>query len=346
MFEYYRVQSIFETKRLPNLDIHTIERFFPKRIFTFLFFCHMVLWGLYSVIVARKETADQYYTRDSVIAFWLTRFGLPTIYEAHSVPRRAQRWLHHHIAGHPTLRLVVVITSFIKERFVAMGFSGNNVIVLPDAVDLSLFSNTLDRSACRSKLELPSNCPIIGYIGRFHTMNMEKGIPELVKAMKYLLDEFSENPPLLLCIGGPMERVPHYLEIAHENGVPHEHLCFVDRVPNDEVPFWMQACDVATIPWTWNEFSAYYTSPMKLFEYMASDTPIVASDLPSLREVLRHGENAWLVQPGGPHALAEGISTLLRDRFLSRRLAKQARQDVEQYTWERRARSILELAGN
>jgi glycosyltransferase involved in cell wall biosynthesis len=84
---------------------------------------------------------------------------------------------------------------------------------------------------------------------------------------------------------------------------------------------------------------------MKLFEYMAAGAPIVASDLPALREVLRHGENAWFVAPGDVEALAEGIATLLCDPPLAARLAAQARQDVEAYTWETRARWIFQAVG-
>jgi glycosyltransferase involved in cell wall biosynthesis len=69
--------------------------------------------------------------------------------------------------------------------------------------------------------------------------------------------------------------------------------------------------------------------------------PILATDLPSIREVLRHGENAWLVPPGDPKALMEGIRHLLENSNLAERLARQAKEDVRQYTWKRRAAVIL-----
>jgi glycosyltransferase involved in cell wall biosynthesis len=104
----------------------------------------------------------------------------------------------------------------------------------------------------------------------------------------------------------------------------------------------MRACDVVTIPWPWTEFSAYYTSPMKLFEYMAANVPIVATDLPAIREVLSHGENAWLVAPGDAKTLADGIYQVLSDRPLAERLAHQARRQAYKYSWNERASTILD----
>ena len=258
------------------------------------------------------------------------------------MPQYGQRWLLRRMVGHPRLCLIVLLTSYLKERFAKLGFDQERLAVFPDAVDLSLFHGLPDKAECRRQFNLPGDLPIIGYVGRFQTMGSEKGIPQLIEAMAHL-PSFNGKAPLLLCVGGPMSAVRDYLERADAAGIPRKMLRFVDRVPNSVVPRVMKACDVCTIPWPWTEFSAYYTSPLKLFEYMASGVPIVASDLPSMKEILRHDENAWLVRPGDPLALAEGIRILLSDRNRAESLANTARQDVRSNTWGARAAQIIEL---
>lgn len=341
VFDYYGIPSIFEAKTLPNLDVVLLNRIIPDRWFTPFFFTHAVLWGLYATFVCHREKANLYYTRESAVAYWLVKFGLPTVYEAHVVPKGGQKWLLRWIARSPHLLLVVVLTTFIKQRFVEIGFPAEKVIVLPDGVDLSLFEDLPGKAECRHQLGLPNNRHIIGYIGRFRTLEMEKGIPQLIEAMA-LLPKLNGRDSLLLCVGGPMDVVPGYLDFARHIGLPEFRLRFVDRVPNPEVPYWIRACDVVTIPWQWTEHFAYFASPLKLFEYMAAGVPIVASDLPSIREVLRHGENAWLVEPGSPKSLAEGIQTLLLQPELSRQLAERAKDEARNYTWRKRAQRILE----
>ncbi|MGH7770920.1 MAG: glycosyltransferase family 4 protein [Candidatus Binatia bacterium] len=341
MFDYYGVPPVFEAHKLLNLDIVPLNLFIPDSFFSAVFLGHALLWGFYAAIAARKEAADLYYTRDAPIAYWLVRLGLPTVYEAHVVPKRGQRWLLQLIARYPSLRLTVVLTSFIKQKFVEMGVPAEKVMVLPDGVDLSLFEHLPVKDECRQRLGLPQDRAIIGYIGRFRTMEIEKGIPELVEAMAHL-PSLNGKETLLLCVGGPMDTVPAYLDIARHLGVLERRLKFVDRVHNREVPYWIRACDVVTIPWPWNEFSAYFTSPLKLFEYMAAGVPIVASDLPSLREVLADEENVLLVKPGDSRQLCCTISRLLKDPALRERLAQRSAQDVQRYTWKERASKILD----
>jgi len=341
VFDYYGIKPIFQVQKLKNLDVVVLNRFIPDRIFIPIFFVHAFIWGYHAASVARQFRADLYYTRDTTIAYWLVRMGLPTVYEAHVVPNRGQKLLLRKIKRQPSLRLIVVLTSFLRQRFLDMGFLSDQVIVLPDGVDLDLFERLPSKEDCRRRLGLPLERPIIGYIGRFRTLEMEKGIPELVEAMKDL-SSVNGAEPLLLCVGGPMDAVPTYLELARRIGIPQDRLRFVDRVPNTEVPYWIRAFDVALAPFPRTDHYAYFMSPLKLFEYMAAEVPILATDLPSIREVLRHGENAWLVPPSDPKALAEGIRNLLENPDLAERLAQQARKDVRQYTWKRRAAVILQ----
>jgi len=341
VFEYYGVKPVFEIWALSNPDVLLVERFLPRRSFVWFFVLHALLWGLYAALKARKEAADVYYTRDIAVAFWLIRFNLPTVFEGHSMPKGGQEWLLRRMVGHPQLRLIVLLTSFLKESYAELGFDQERLAVYPDGVDLSLFNDLPDKQECRRRLNLSGDLPIIGYLGRFQTMGMEKGIPELIEAMAHL-PSVNGKVPLLLCVGGPMSRVRDYLELADSAGIPRQMLKFVDRVPNRDVPLWLNALDVAVMPFPETEHYKYFMSPLKLFEYMAAGVPTVASDLPSVREILQHDRNAWLVPPGNSEALGQAILAMLRDPARASRIAKTAKEEVRQYTWRKRAQGILE----
>ncbi|MDQ3438925.1 MAG: glycosyltransferase family 4 protein, partial [Planctomycetota bacterium] len=89
--------------------------------------------------------------------------------------------------------------------------------------------------------------------------------------------------------------------------------------------------------------STRFTSPLKLFEYMAARRPIVATSLPAIREVLNDDEHALLVEPGDTGAMAAAIGRLLQDHALAERLARAAYGAAPQYTWARRAERIEAL---
>ena len=108
-----------------------------------------------------------------------------------------------------------------------------------------------------------------------------------------------------------------------------------------EVAARLATADVLVLPNPATAISARYTSPLKLFEYLAMGRPIVASDLPAFREVLTDGENAVLVEPGQRAALAarhpRACSTTRRWR---RDGARQARETARDYSWDRRAERL------
>jgi glycosyltransferase involved in cell wall biosynthesis len=234
---------------------------------------------------------------------------------------------------------LVVITHRLKERYVAAGVSAERVLVAPDGVDLTRFENLPDRDEARRQVGVPLRKTVVGYVGRFHTLGMSKGLDTLIKAAALLSKRDTE---IVLCfVGGPPESFSALQTLAHRHGLSADALILVDRVPLLRVPLYMRAFDVCAMPFPWTEHYAYYMSPLKMFEYMASGTPIVATDLPSVREVLRDGENAVLVAPGDAGALAEGIRQVMESPDRGQLLAMQARNDVTALTWRQRAVHIL-----
>lgn len=114
-------------------------------------------------------------------------------------------------------------------------------------------------------------------------------------------------------------------------------------VPQARVADELQRASVVAVPFLRTAMTERHTSPLKAFEAMAAGRPIVASDLPSSREVLEDGRTALLVPPGDAAALAAALTRLLDDVALRERLAHGAFEAAARYSWDARAAALLEL---
>jgi glycosyltransferase involved in cell wall biosynthesis len=92
------------------------------------------------------------------------------------------------------------------------------------------------------------------------------------------------------------------------------------------------------------ERTRLYASPLKLFGYMASGVPIIASDLPAIREVLDES-TATFCEPDNPESLARAIEFVLANPAEAQTKARKALELVKDYSWTERARKILEFIG-
>ena len=348
-FDYYGVPARFRLKRLPGIDFLFIAARINERLKPMAARLQAIVFAvtvLLRLLPYWFSSNAVFYTRDIYVALLLL-WCRPLlkgriVYEAHTFPERRSERLANRLRKADG---VVCITRQLKRFFAEKNVPENKIAVEHDAVDIKLFMDAPERNACREKLGLNRDRRIIGYIGRFETLGMEKGITDLIRAMPSLLDDSQTEDALLLCVGGPLSLLDQYRDTAAEYGVPTNVLRFVDRVPNTEVPLWIKACDVVTIPWRWTRFSAWYTSPLKLFEYMAAEVPIVASRLPSLEEVLRDGQTALLFEPGNAQDLAARLKDILTGTYNGEALARNAKNDVAHYTWEKRAERILRFIG-
>jgi glycosyltransferase involved in cell wall biosynthesis len=112
-------------------------------------------------------------------------------------------------------------------------------------------------------------------------------------------------------------------------------------VPQQEVMRGLARACIAVLP-NRDDPDSRFTSPIKLFEYMAAGCAIVASDLPPLRAVLAEDEAVW-VRPGDPGSLAEGIRRLAADPERARRMGERAREKARGFTWRARAERLADL---
>ena len=123
-----------------------------------------------------------------------------------------------------------------------------------------------------------------------------------------------------------------------------DHVVFTGLLPQHETPAYLAACDLCVSPHVPNaDGSPFFGSPTKLFEYLATGRPVLASDLGQIGEVLDHERNALLVPPGDIDALVAGLVRLADDRDLRIRLGDAGVRDARtRFSWTAHVQRILD----
>ena len=110
---------------------------------------------------------------------------------------------------------------------------------------------------------------------------------------------------------------------------------------------YLAAADVAVLPNSSQaQISSNYTSPLKLFEYLASGKPVVASNVPAIREIVQNEQTALLVEPDNARALAEGIQRIHSDRTLHEKIRLSGLEVARQHSWKSRGSLIKDFLEN
>ena len=206
------------------------------------------------------------------------------------------------------------------------GVPSDRLIVVPDAT-------TAPRGP------LPPRDPAVRTVVYAGQLYRWKGVDTLLRAMTELPEA------RLVVLGGRGQADDPDLAAcraqARDLGIE-DRVDFRGFVPHAEVRTTIAGAGVAVLPLPDNLMARYFTSPLKLFDYMAAGGPIVASDLPTVREVLADGDNALLVPPEDPAALSAAIRRLLVNPGLADRLRRTAYDQVRAFTWDARAARIIE----
>ena len=325
-FIYYGVEKKFTITRIPSLDLISLGRIgFWVQAGSFAFFAFF--YGLLS----RK--VGVIYSRDELPVFLFGFFKNNIFWEMHT--KKENFFTDRALSG---VQGVILITQGLRDFYLAKGVNKNKIFVAPDGVDVQQFYIEKNKIELRECLDLPEDKKIIGYVGKYKTMGEPKGVDDLIISFSEVL--ISLQNAFLLLVGINENEVGELKNIFQRVGVKEECYKIVTHVPQREAFLYMKASDALVMNYPDTPHYALYMSPLKLFEYMASGVPIITSDLPSVREILNEN-NSLIVKEHGYLGLAKGVVLLLENKDFSAKIAEQAYKDVQNYTWEKRATTIL-----
>ena len=219
---------------------------------------------------------------------------------------------------------IIAVSDAVKQEILNHSISPEKVVTIYNGIDIERFNNRVKENNIRREFGIGEDCKVIGTVGR---LSEEKGHVYLLKAAEKVLQKYPKV--VFLIVGdGPLRK---YLEENSSQIV--DKLYSQKACPKNPFIFTGVRSDISTIYALMDIFvlpSLTEGLPMVLLEAMASQKPVIATDVGAVPKVFEHGRSGLLIEPGNVNSLAMAIMELLANPQKAQKMAKHARQKVEQ----------------
>jgi len=275
---------------------------------------------------------DFVFVRSYTAPILSARWGFPTVTESHAhTDNRTLPFLKMIEATqqHKQFRYIVTISDVLSEHYQSLGVPPDKMLVLPTGVDIDRFTRPDKLSSSpyrRDKLN-------IAYVGHLYDY---KGIPIILETAQQCPDYRFH------LIGGMPKDINRLKQILSERQL--DNVILHGFKPQEDVPNYLWNADVLLLPPSLNHPSARWTSPVKLGEYLASGTPVLATRIPALEDWLTD-DHVTFVQPDSADAMTQGIRRILSNKQSTKRKIDNGLQLAHDFSYRRRAQIILERCG-
>lgn len=318
-FVYYSIEKNFEITRIRSFDFLSGTQKFGG----VLYWLDILSFFLMAKFKIKFKPEDTIYSRDYLTALFFSKNNSLSL-EIHDIP--GNTFFFKKAIKNP--KLFFVLNQNLKNDLIGLGVEANKIYISPSGVDIEEFDINIDKAEARERLDLPKEAKIVLYTGHLYRW---KGVDTLAEAAKFLPEV------LFVFVGGVRPELQSFTTKYKK----YSNIIVRPSVERSIIPTYLKSADGLALPNSEREtISAKYTSPIKMFEYMAAQKPIVASDLPSVREVLNE-QNCFFAEADNPESFAETIREIFSNQKLAENVVQNSFRKAKQYTWQAKARNIL-----
>jgi len=221
---------------------------------------------------------------------------------------------------------IVVNSEFMRNNVVSWyRLNRDKVVVIPNGVNLKMFTESNDRVVLEGD-------PSLLYVGHLSRL---KGVDILFRAVSKLSSDLP-NMKLHLVGNG---NIPSFAALSKKEGIE-KYVIFHNWVNPSKIPSYYKSADICIFP------SRHEGFGIVILEAMASGIPVIASDIPSFREIVSNEIDGRLFKSEDVDSLSKEIIALYQDPYLRKELTHNALEKVTKYSWEKIAEKYISLYKN
>lgn len=271
-----------------------------------------------------------YEVRGQLADTWASKHGTTA-----TSTERYQRFVAREAEVQRAANAVFTLGAAMRERIVRNGTDPERVYILPNGVGSAYLEPPMEHAKAKAAVHLDTD-PL--HIGTVSSLVDYEGLDDLLTAYAQIAAERQDVELVIVGDGAAMPGLrSHAVSLGLEPAA-----IFRGRVPSREASLWHRALDVFVVPRKDFQVTRSVT-PLKPVEAMASERPVVVSDLPALTELVRPGESGLAVPPEDPAALADALRQLLGDKELRMSMGRHGRHEVLTHrTWPGNAQISIE----
>ena len=308
-----------------------IQNFSPDLLLRSVNYLSKRIWQKHVVnYVVNNFSPDIIHMRNNIpfALYHLRKMNKLVFLEFYDVPTKFYLDIYKKaIVGNKNLILSAITSNLADKISELFQIERKRIAISPSGVDKSKYQQTtFNKNKIRKT---------IMYVGNLYP---DRGVNNFVLAAKNIPGHD------FVVIGGNKSEAD---DLIKNFNLSNKNLSFIQHQSHSELSQYYAKSDILILPDTAkNVWRKLYVSPNKLFEYMAACKPIVASDLPSIKEVVTDKHSALLFTPDDPKDLTEKINKLVNNAKLSNLLSHNAFNLVDNYTWKTKAKNMLDLIKN
>lgn len=288
-----------------------------------------------SISFSNNDEPDLIYGHDPASLALFLKSHVPIIYEAHKLPTLSSDVIaFRRLLNSNNLQSIVCVSDVLKQEFLRKfpKLDGQQIFVAHDGADL--IENLSERAKRAVQLKGGAYALQVGYAGSLHP---GKGLA-MIQKLAVKRPDYGFH-----VLGGTAKHVQK-LQTDHKQRNIH----FYGHRDHADVPAFLRAFDVCIAPYQHRALiktgrnTSRWISPMKVFEYMAVQKPIIASNLSVIQEILEHEHSAFLLPASHDDKWLETLDILKDHPEIGEKLAENAHNSLRRkYTWTKRAEAIM-----